>query len=157
VNYPDQVAGLRAHLASRKFDMLIVNAGVKNDDRETIADVSTDEFIRVMISNALSTMRVVEVLQDLVLPSGTIGIMSSGQGNALPDLESKRFGAMADPRCDGRVNFCGMWGHVRPRRDTSVCQVQGLSRSVVGVRSANKRHLTVQYATGKRPLKLPVQ
>jgi NAD(P)-dependent dehydrogenase (short-subunit alcohol dehydrogenase family) len=81
VNHPDQVAVLRARLASRKFDLLFVNAGVKNDDRETIADVSTDEFIRVMITNALSPMRVVESLQDLVSPSGTIGIMSSGQGS----------------------------------------------------------------------------
>jgi NAD(P)-dependent dehydrogenase (short-subunit alcohol dehydrogenase family) len=79
--YPDQIAALRARLASRKFDLLFVNAGVKNDDRETIADVSTDEFIRVMITNVLSPMRVVETLQDLVRPSGTIGIMSSGQGS----------------------------------------------------------------------------
>jgi NAD(P)-dependent dehydrogenase (short-subunit alcohol dehydrogenase family) len=79
--YPDQVAALRARLASRKFDLLFVNAGVTNDDRETIADVSTDEFTRVMITNALSPMRVVETLQDLVLPTGTIGIMSSGQGS----------------------------------------------------------------------------
>jgi NAD(P)-dependent dehydrogenase (short-subunit alcohol dehydrogenase family) len=81
INHPDQVTALRARLASRKFDMLFVNAGVKNDDRETIADVSTDEFMRVMITNALSPMRVIETLQDLVLPSGTIGIMSSGQGS----------------------------------------------------------------------------
>jgi len=79
--YPDQVAALRARLASRKFDLLFVNAGVTNDDRETIADVSTDEFIRVMITNALSPMRVVETLQDLVRPSGTIGIMSSELGS----------------------------------------------------------------------------
>ena len=79
--YPDQVAALRARLASRKFDMLFVNAGVMNDDRATIADVSTDEFIRVMITNALSPMRVVETLQDLVRPSGTIGLMSSGAGS----------------------------------------------------------------------------
>jgi NAD(P)-dependent dehydrogenase (short-subunit alcohol dehydrogenase family) len=78
---PDQVAALRARLASRKFDLLFVNAGVKNADRETIADVSTGEFIRVMITNALSPMRVVETFQDLVRPSGTIGIMSSGQGS----------------------------------------------------------------------------
>jgi NAD(P)-dependent dehydrogenase (short-subunit alcohol dehydrogenase family) len=81
VAYPDQLAGLRARLASRQFDMLFVNAGVKNDDRETIADVSTDEFTRVMITNALSPMRAVEILKDLVLSSGTIGIMSSGQGS----------------------------------------------------------------------------
>src|SRR5271167_4040844 len=77
--YPDQVAALRARLASRKFDMLFVNAGV--GIREMVADVSTDEFTRVIVTNALSPMRVVEILQDLVLPTGTIGIMSSGQGS----------------------------------------------------------------------------
>src|ERR1700726_104123 len=79
INYPDQVAALRARLASRKFDMLFVNAGVGT--REMVADISTDEFIRMMVTNALSPMRVVESLQELVLPTGTIGIMSSGQGS----------------------------------------------------------------------------
>jgi NAD(P)-dependent dehydrogenase (short-subunit alcohol dehydrogenase family) len=81
VVHPEQVAALRARLASRKLDLLFVNAGVTNDHRETIADVSTDEFIRVMVTNALSPLRVIETLQDLVLPSGTIAIMSSGQGS----------------------------------------------------------------------------
>jgi NAD(P)-dependent dehydrogenase (short-subunit alcohol dehydrogenase family) len=79
INYPDQVAALRARLASRKFDMLFVNAGI--GIREMIAEVSTDEFIRMMVTNALSPMRIVETMQDLVLPTGTIGIMSSGQGS----------------------------------------------------------------------------
>lgn len=61
--------------------MLFVNAGVKNDDGETIADVSTEEFVRVMVTNALSPMRVIEAFQDLVPPTGTIGVMSSGQGS----------------------------------------------------------------------------
>ncbi|MDE1184814.1 SDR family NAD(P)-dependent oxidoreductase [Paraburkholderia sp.] len=81
ITLPDQVAALRTRLADRKLDLLFVNAGVKNDDRETIADVSTDEFIRVMVTNSLSPMRVVEAFQDLVKPSGTIGVMSSGQGS----------------------------------------------------------------------------
>jgi NAD(P)-dependent dehydrogenase (short-subunit alcohol dehydrogenase family) len=81
IDLPDQVAALRARLASRAFDLLFVNAGVKNDDRETIADVSTEEFVRVMVTNALSPLRVIETFQDLVPPSGTIGIMSSGQGS----------------------------------------------------------------------------
>lgn len=87
---PDQVSALRARLASRRFDMLFVNAGVKNADHETIADVSTDEFVRVMVTNALSPMRVIEVLQDVVLPGGTIGIMSSGQGS-IANNESGHF------------------------------------------------------------------
>jgi NAD(P)-dependent dehydrogenase (short-subunit alcohol dehydrogenase family) len=79
ITYPDQVAALRARLASRQFDMLFVNSGVGT--RDLVADISTDEFIRMMVTNALSPMRVVESLQDLVLPKGTIGIMSSGQGS----------------------------------------------------------------------------
>jgi NAD(P)-dependent dehydrogenase (short-subunit alcohol dehydrogenase family) len=59
-NYPDQVSALSTRLASRRFGMQFVNAGVKNDDRETIADVSTDEFVRVMVTNALSPMGVIE-------------------------------------------------------------------------------------------------
>jgi NAD(P)-dependent dehydrogenase (short-subunit alcohol dehydrogenase family) len=81
INDPGQVAALRARLGSRRFDVLLVNAGVKNDDRETIADVSTDEFVRVMVTNALSPMRVVEAFQDVVLATGTIAVMSSGQGS----------------------------------------------------------------------------
>jgi NAD(P)-dependent dehydrogenase (short-subunit alcohol dehydrogenase family) len=34
-----------------------------------------------MITNALSPMRVIEALQDLVTPAGLIGAMSSGQGS----------------------------------------------------------------------------
>lgn len=37
--------------------------------------------MRVMITNALSPMRVVEALQDLVAPDGLIGVMTSGQGS----------------------------------------------------------------------------
>ena len=79
ITYPDQVAALRARLASRQFNMLFVNAGIGT--RDMVADISNDEFIRMMVTNALSPMRVVESLQELVLPTGTIGIMSSGQGS----------------------------------------------------------------------------
>jgi NAD(P)-dependent dehydrogenase (short-subunit alcohol dehydrogenase family) len=79
INSPDQVVALRVRLASRQFDMLFVNAGIGT--RDMLADISTDEFVRMMVTNALSPMRVVESLQDLVLPTGTIGIMSSGQGS----------------------------------------------------------------------------
>jgi NAD(P)-dependent dehydrogenase (short-subunit alcohol dehydrogenase family) len=81
ITRPEQVAALRGRLADRKIDLLFVVAGVKNDDRETIADVSTEEFVRVMVTNALSPLRVIEALQDLVPPTGTIGVMSSGQGS----------------------------------------------------------------------------
>jgi NAD(P)-dependent dehydrogenase (short-subunit alcohol dehydrogenase family) len=77
----DQIDALRSRLAGRTFDMLFVNAGVTNDPNETIADVTTEEFVRVMVTNALSPMRVVEALRHLVSSEGTIGVMSSGQGS----------------------------------------------------------------------------
>src|SRR5580658_9056891 len=77
----EQVAALRGRLAQETFDLLFVNAGVTNGPEETVADVPTDTFIRLMVTNALSPMRVVEALQDLVAPDGTIAAMSSGQGS----------------------------------------------------------------------------
>jgi short subunit dehydrogenase len=44
--HPHQVAALRGRLASRNFDMLFVNSGVTNDDRETIADVGANRLGR---------------------------------------------------------------------------------------------------------------
>jgi len=78
----DQIAALHDRLSDRSFEILFHNAGIANaNPREPIAEVSTDEFARVMVTNALSPMRVIEALQDLVPADGLIGIMSSGQGS----------------------------------------------------------------------------
>ena len=81
ITVPGEVAALRQRLADTRFDLLFVNAGVTNGPQETVADVSTDTFVRLMVTNALSPMRVVETLQDLVPPDGTIAVMSSRQGS----------------------------------------------------------------------------
>ena len=86
----DQITALRSRLAGRKFDMLFVNAGVTNNPEETIGEVSTEEFIRVMVTNALSPMRVLETLYHLVADEGTIGVMSSGQGSVSNNTNGKR-------------------------------------------------------------------
>jgi hypothetical protein len=44
---------------------------------------------------------------------------------APPELKNKRFGAMANPECDWRVNFRGMWGNVRLRTDRSISKILG--------------------------------
>jgi len=81
ITVPGEIAALHDRLAQATFDLLFVNAGVTNGPEETVADVSTDTFIRLMVTNALSPMRVIEALQDLVAPKGTIAVMSSGQGS----------------------------------------------------------------------------
>ena len=78
----DQLAALHGRLSGRIFDMLFVNAGTTNPDvTETIGQVSTGDFVDLMITNALSPMRVIETLERCVSLTGLIGVMSSGQGS----------------------------------------------------------------------------
>ena len=82
ISEPDQIAALHHRLSGRSFDILFHNAGIADaSPQESVAEVSTEEFVRVMVTNALSPMRVIEGLQDLVPADGLIGVMSSGQGS----------------------------------------------------------------------------
>ena len=81
ITEPEQVAALHDRLADRMFDLLFVNAGVTNQPEGTVAETSTEEFTRVMVTNALSPLRVIEALADRIEPDGTIAVMSSGQGS----------------------------------------------------------------------------
>jgi len=82
ITEPDQITALHDRLSGRSFDILFHNAGIANaNPHQSVAEVSTEEFVRVMVTNALSPMRVIEGLQDLVPGDGLIGIMSSGQGS----------------------------------------------------------------------------
>jgi NAD(P)-dependent dehydrogenase (short-subunit alcohol dehydrogenase family) len=79
---PAQIDALKQRLSGRTFDILFVNAGTTNSDpTQTIGEVSTEDFMHVMLTNALSPMRVVEALESHVPATGLIGVMSSGQGS----------------------------------------------------------------------------
>lgn len=78
---PSQVSALHDRLAGRTFDLLFVNAGVTNEPEQTSADVPVDVFNRLMVTNALSPLKVIEALDDVVTSDGTIAVMSSGQGS----------------------------------------------------------------------------
>ncbi len=81
INHTGEVISLGERLAGTKLDILFVNAGVSNGPTETVADVATDEFVRVLTTNTLSPLRVIEALSHLVKPEGTIAAMSSGLGS----------------------------------------------------------------------------
>lgn len=85
----DEIRALKKRLGAKKFDLLFVNAGVAsaNGMSETVGEVSTEEFTKIMVTNSLSPMRTVERLVENVNVGGTIGIMSSGQGS-IADNES---------------------------------------------------------------------
>jgi NAD(P)-dependent dehydrogenase (short-subunit alcohol dehydrogenase family) len=86
----EQILLLKERLKGRKFDLLFVNAGITNDRYETVGEVATDEFVRVMVTNTLSPMRIVENFAANVVAKGTIGVMSSGLAS-VADNESGGF------------------------------------------------------------------
>ena len=81
INMRDQVTSLRSRLRDRRIDLLFVNAGIAIDPDASIGEVATEDFVSVMVTNALSPMRAIESLQDLVPASGTIVAMSSDLGS----------------------------------------------------------------------------
>ncbi|MFI9402400.1 SDR family NAD(P)-dependent oxidoreductase [Nocardia sp. NPDC052316] len=82
----EQLAALRARLTDTRLDLLFVNAAIDRGDLP-IHEVPTDMFTEVMITNALSPLRVVETLRDLVVPGGTVAVMSSEQGSISQNTE----------------------------------------------------------------------
>lgn len=78
----DQILAVRKRLSGRQFDIVFINGGIANRTPEaTMAGVSTDEFVHVMVTNVLGAMRAVEAFGSLARPGGVIGVMSSGQGS----------------------------------------------------------------------------
>ncbi|SDE29917.1 NAD(P)-dependent dehydrogenase, short-chain alcohol dehydrogenase family [Auraticoccus monumenti] len=80
MNDQEQLAALRRRLAATQLDLVFVNGAIADDDLP-VGEVPTETFVEVMVTNALSPMRVIEVLQDLVPRTGTLGVMSSTQGS----------------------------------------------------------------------------
>lgn len=81
IDVPEEIRALRQRLEGRSIDVLFVNAGVSLEQDKTAAQMDTDAFTRMMVTNALSPMRVIEALDSLVAPGGVIAAMSSGLGS----------------------------------------------------------------------------
>jgi NAD(P)-dependent dehydrogenase (short-subunit alcohol dehydrogenase family) len=78
---PAAINALRERLSGRELDILFVNAAVASGAGDRVDQVTTEEFTRIMVTNALSPMRLVARLGDLVRPDGTIAVMSSSLGS----------------------------------------------------------------------------
>jgi NAD(P)-dependent dehydrogenase (short-subunit alcohol dehydrogenase family) len=82
----EQLGAVRERLAGRRFDLLFVNAAIDRGNTP-IGEVPTDVFTEVMLTNALSPLRTVEALGELVEPGGTVAVMSSEQGSVSLNTE----------------------------------------------------------------------
>jgi NAD(P)-dependent dehydrogenase (short-subunit alcohol dehydrogenase family) len=78
----DQMLAVQDRVSGRPFDIVFINGGIANRSPEaTMAEVSTEDFVHVMVTNVLGVMRAVEAFGALARPGGVVGVMSSGQGS----------------------------------------------------------------------------
>ncbi len=81
IAHGDDVRTLRERLGDRRLDIVFINAGIARAIEETPASISEEEFLDMMLVNALSPVRAAEILRDLVPAGGTIAIMTSELGS----------------------------------------------------------------------------
>jgi NAD(P)-dependent dehydrogenase (short-subunit alcohol dehydrogenase family) len=77
----DSVKALRSRLEGRRIDVLFINAGIARAIEATPAGVDEQDFLDMMLTNALAPVRAVELLGDLVPADGVIAVMSSELGS----------------------------------------------------------------------------
>jgi NAD(P)-dependent dehydrogenase (short-subunit alcohol dehydrogenase family) len=77
----DSVEALRTRLDGRQFDVLFINAGIARAIEATPISIDERDFLDMMLTNALSPVRAVELLGDLVTAGGVIGVMTSELGS----------------------------------------------------------------------------
>jgi NAD(P)-dependent dehydrogenase (short-subunit alcohol dehydrogenase family) len=81
INDAGSVRALRERLSGRRVDVLFINAGIARAIEASPVDARETDFLDMMLTNAFSPVRAVELLRDLVPAGGTIGIMSSELGS----------------------------------------------------------------------------
>lgn len=75
------VRNLHRRLDGRRLDALFVNAGICRANELTPLQVDEKDFLDMMLTNALSPMRLVEVFHDIVAENGVVAVMSSEIGS----------------------------------------------------------------------------
>jgi NAD(P)-dependent dehydrogenase (short-subunit alcohol dehydrogenase family) len=73
----ETVKALRTRLEGRRIDVLFINAGIARTTEATPASVNEQDFHDMMLTNALSPVRAVELLSDLVPAGGVVAVMTS--------------------------------------------------------------------------------
>ncbi|MEQ9259513.1 MAG: SDR family NAD(P)-dependent oxidoreductase [Roseovarius sp.] len=86
INKPELVADLARKLQGKKADILFVNAGISLGPDEKVQDVSREDFINLLATNAYSPMQVIEALDGNVDKQGVIAVMSSDLGSVENNL-----------------------------------------------------------------------
>ena len=135
VTEPDQLVALRQRLAGRRLDLLFVNAGIATNVGQPIGQVPTKDFTRLMATNALAPMRALELLEDLVPPTGTIGVMSSHLGS-VTENEDGAWAAYASSKAALNMLMRGFAARRAPDPRAMIVMAPGWVRTEMGGETA---------------------
>lgn len=72
---------LHKSMGKEKFDVMIINAGISGSVELPAEEVSNEEFYKVMLTNALSPIRIISKMLECVKQDGTAAVMSSELGS----------------------------------------------------------------------------
>ena len=75
------IAALKTKLGGTTLDVLFHSAGTMSDQSAKAANIAAEEFARVMVTNALAPLKVIEALGDRVSRDGAIVAMTSVLGS----------------------------------------------------------------------------
>jgi len=75
------VKALHDRLSDRKLDVLFVNAGICKANELNTVQVDEKDFVDMLVTNALSPVRVVELFHPNVVDDGVVAVMSSEIGS----------------------------------------------------------------------------
>ncbi|OUJ72400.1 SDR family NAD(P)-dependent oxidoreductase [Hymenobacter crusticola] len=76
-----EVRSLQQRLHARTLDVLFVNAGISRATEQTPLQVEEQDYWEMLLTNALSPMRVIELFHAQVTQQGVIAVMSSELGS----------------------------------------------------------------------------
>jgi NAD(P)-dependent dehydrogenase (short-subunit alcohol dehydrogenase family) len=131
VTEPGQIAALRHRLDGRRIDLLFVNAGIASNIQDSIGQVPTADFVRLMVTNALSPMRALETLESLVPPTGMIGVMSSGLGS-IAENEGGSWAAYSASKAALNMLMRGFAARLAPDPRAIIIMAPGWVRTEMG-------------------------
>ncbi len=78
----EEIRELRRRLEGTRLDLLLANAGLANRNvGASMAEITDAEYARLMATNALGPVRVLELMEDLVAPKGVMAAMTSTLGS----------------------------------------------------------------------------
>ncbi len=77
----DQVQALARRLEGQTFDLVFLNAGIMAGRGVALGEVPDSDVVSIFMTNAISPVRVADVLAPMVAPGGTVAFMSSILGS----------------------------------------------------------------------------